>query len=100
MSNKKEPYKPLPEYLSIGPSDIHGAGIFAKEDVPKDIETITVVNNDHGMQTLSASISYEDLVEVVAKGADIEQYVYLQEEKTNFDTVDLSLPNQYEVFDL
>ena len=31
-------YKPLPEYLAIGPSDIHGAGIFAKDDIPKDIE--------------------------------------------------------------
>ena len=38
MSNKKKQYKPLPEYLTIGPSDIHGAGIFTKEDVPKDIE--------------------------------------------------------------
>jgi len=34
----KQPYKPLPDYLSIGPSDIHGAGIIAKEDIPKDIE--------------------------------------------------------------
>ena len=34
---KKEPYKPLPDYLSIGPSSIHGAGIFATEDVPKEI---------------------------------------------------------------
>ena len=31
-------YKPLPEYLAIGPSDIHGVGIFAKDDIPKDIE--------------------------------------------------------------
>lgn len=31
-------YKPLPDYLAIGPSDIHGAGIFAKEDIPKGIE--------------------------------------------------------------
>ena len=30
-------YKPLPDYLAIGPSDIHGAGIFAQEDVPADI---------------------------------------------------------------
>lgn len=34
---KKEPYKPLPDYLSIGPSSIHGAGIFATEDIPKEI---------------------------------------------------------------
>jgi len=34
---KKDPYKPLPDYLSIGPSNIHGAGIFATEDVPKEI---------------------------------------------------------------
>jgi hypothetical protein len=30
-------YKPLPEYLAIGPSDIHGAGIFAKEDIPAEV---------------------------------------------------------------
>jgi hypothetical protein len=28
----------LPEYLSIGPSDIHGAGIFAREDIPAEID--------------------------------------------------------------
>ena len=33
----KEPYSPLPEYLAIGPSDIHGAGILAKEDIPGDV---------------------------------------------------------------
>ena len=39
MSKKeKKLYKPLPDYLAIGPSDIHGAGIFAKDDIPKDIE--------------------------------------------------------------
>lgn len=36
--SKKQPYKPLPEYLAIGPSDIHGAGIFATDDIPKAIE--------------------------------------------------------------
>lgn len=30
-------YNPLPSYLNIGPSDIHGAGIFAKEDVPQSV---------------------------------------------------------------
>ena len=30
-------YKPLPSYLAIGPSDIHGAGILAKEDLPADM---------------------------------------------------------------
>ena len=30
-------YKPLPAYLSIGPSDIHGAGIFAVEDIPAEV---------------------------------------------------------------
>ena len=30
-------YRPLPEYLTIGPSDIDGAGIFATEDIPKGI---------------------------------------------------------------
>jgi hypothetical protein len=33
----KEPYTPLPEYLAIGPSDIHGAGILAKEDIPGEV---------------------------------------------------------------
>ena len=36
--SKIKRYSPLPEYLAIGPSDIHGAGIFAKEDIPKGIE--------------------------------------------------------------
>tara|TARA_R110000737_G_scaffold210037_3_gene227820 strand:+ start:124 stop:450 length:327 start_codon:yes stop_codon:yes gene_type:complete len=35
---KNKAYKPLPDYLSIGPSDIHGAGIFATDDIPKEIE--------------------------------------------------------------
>ena len=34
---KSNMYKPLPQYLAIGPSDIHGAGIFAKEDIPADM---------------------------------------------------------------
>jgi hypothetical protein len=34
----KKPYKPLPDYLAIGSSDIHGAGIIAQDDIPKDIE--------------------------------------------------------------
>ena len=33
----KEPYTPLPEYLAIGPSQIHGAGILAKEDIPGEV---------------------------------------------------------------
>jgi len=36
--SENEEYKPLPEYLSIGPSDIHGAGIFTTEDIPKGID--------------------------------------------------------------
>lgn len=31
-------YKALPDYLTIGPSDILGVGIIAKEDIPADIE--------------------------------------------------------------
>ena len=39
MKNKcKESYKPLPEYLAVGHSSIHGAGIFATEDIPKGID--------------------------------------------------------------
>ena len=34
---EKEPYNPLPEYLAIGPSEIHGAGILAKEDIPGEV---------------------------------------------------------------
>ena len=34
---KHKPYKPLPEYLAIGPSQIHGAGILAKEDIPGEV---------------------------------------------------------------
>ena len=37
MTKRKRSYSPLPEYLSIGPSDIHGAGIFATEDVPQGV---------------------------------------------------------------
>ena len=37
MQQKKQ-YRPLPEYLTIGPSDIHGAGIFALEDIPAGID--------------------------------------------------------------
>ena len=33
----KEHYNPLPEYLTIGPSSIHGAGILAKEDIPGEV---------------------------------------------------------------
>lgn len=34
----KKNYKPLPEYLAIGPSGIHGAGIIAKEDIPAGVD--------------------------------------------------------------
>ena len=30
-------YKPLPAYISIGPSDNHGAGLFAVEDIPEEV---------------------------------------------------------------
>jgi len=35
---KTKIYKPLPDYLAIGPSDIHGAGIIAKDDIPAEID--------------------------------------------------------------
>ena len=38
MKTEKDPYKPLPNYLSIGPSDIHGVGIIATEDIPGELE--------------------------------------------------------------
>jgi hypothetical protein len=78
---------------------INLASAILANNVPKDIETITVVNNDFGMQTLSASISYEDLYGIVGKGEKIEQYIYLQEERTDFDTIDLSIPNDYQVYE-
>ena len=34
---KNEKYKPLPSYLSIGPSSIEGVGIIANDDIPKDV---------------------------------------------------------------
>ena len=36
-NKKKLPYNPLPEYLAIGPSQIHGAGILATEDIPGEV---------------------------------------------------------------
>ena len=35
---KTKIYKPLPDYLSIGPSAIHGAGIIAQDDIPAEID--------------------------------------------------------------
>ena len=35
---KTKIYKPLPDYLAIGPSDIHGAGIIAQDDIPAEID--------------------------------------------------------------
>jgi len=34
---KNEKYSPLPSYLAIGPSPLHGAGVFATEDIPGGI---------------------------------------------------------------
>ena len=36
-NKNKLPYNPLPEYLAIGPSQIHGAGILAIEDIPGEV---------------------------------------------------------------
>ena len=71
---------------------INLAGIILANNAPKDIETITVINNDHGMQTMSASIPYDTLAKVLTKAKEdgIEQYLYLYEEKLAFDTVYLS----------
>ena len=35
---KSKAYKPLPDFLMIGPSDIDGAGILAKEDIPAEVD--------------------------------------------------------------
>ena len=64
MSNKS--YKPLPDYLAIGPSDIHGAGIHAKEDIPGGIEIgITHIydpefEDDHIRTPLGGFINHSD----------------------------------------
>ena len=40
-------YKPLPEYLTIKQSEIHGLGLFAKEDLPIGLHIgITHVKDD------------------------------------------------------
>ena len=52
METEKKPYKPLPEYLAIGPSDIHGAGILAKEDIPGEIEIGTLEFKSDNNKTL------------------------------------------------
>ena len=36
-NKKKLHYNHLPEYLAIGPSQIHGAGILAIEDIPGEV---------------------------------------------------------------
>ena len=33
----KTMYKPLPAYISIGPSDIDGVGLFVVEDIPAEV---------------------------------------------------------------
>ena len=33
---KKETYSPIPKSVTIKNSNIHGLGLFAKEDIPKD----------------------------------------------------------------
>jgi hypothetical protein len=35
---KTKLYKPLPDYLSVGLSDIHGIGIIAKDDIPAEVD--------------------------------------------------------------
>jgi hypothetical protein len=35
---KAKLYKPLPDYLSVGLSDIHGIGIIAKDDIPAEVD--------------------------------------------------------------
>ena len=35
--NDQNKYRPLPSFLSIGPSNIEGAGIIAQDDIPKDV---------------------------------------------------------------
>ena len=59
-------YRPLPEYLAIGPSSIHGAGIFAKEDIPAGIEIgITHIydpdfEDDHIRTPLGGFLNHSD----------------------------------------
>ncbi len=74
----KKTYRPLPEYLSIGPSDIHGAGIFAKEDIPAGIEIgITHVydpdfEDDHIRTPLGGFINHSDRPNCEIKGDETD----------------------------
>ena len=40
-------YKPLPEYLEIRPSPIHGSGLFATQDIP--IDTYLGISHVHNV---------------------------------------------------
>jgi len=37
MQRKDNPWRPLPKFLDIQPSEIEGKGLFATEDIPADI---------------------------------------------------------------
>ena len=37
MQKKDNPWRPLPKFLDIQPSEIDGKGLFAIEDIPADI---------------------------------------------------------------
>tara|TARA_B110001454_G_C12348796_1_gene279262 strand:- start:72 stop:392 length:321 start_codon:yes stop_codon:yes gene_type:complete len=37
MAKKQDKYFPLPKYLAIGPSDIEGVGVMAREDIPGEV---------------------------------------------------------------
>jgi hypothetical protein len=77
MKTKKH-YKPLPEYLAIGPSDIHGVGIFAKEDIPAEIEIgITHIydpdfENDHIRTPLGGFINHSPTPTCEIRGDESE----------------------------
>lgn len=79
METKKQ-YKPLPAYLSIGPSSINGAGIFAKEDIPAGIEIgITHVydpdfENDHIRTPLGGFINHSETPNCEIKTNESEEY--------------------------
>ena len=76
----KKLYKPLPEYLAIGPSDIHGAGIFAKEDIPAGIEIgITHVydpdfEDDYIRTPLGGFVNHSDLPNCEARENKSKEY--------------------------
>ena len=72
---KRKPYSPLPEYLTIGPSEIHGTVIFAIENIPGEVVIgITHVydpNFQHGF--IRTPLSRRKIASLLIRGFDKDQ---------------------------